>query len=336
MNDPDLKAAIAASLRESYPSEERGRGKSPSTSKDRRPRDVVDLTGDDDGDDDELLPVFSRSKSVIGSETDEGEGEDLKRSIELPTQGRNGDSDSDSDNDELAPVLPRSDAVVGSETDEGESEDLQLKKAIELSMQENANDGKDAESVKKNTSTVTSTSTGVRETPQPIGILGLDRKQMEEERLARVAKRKAEAANVSLLNHESKIQRTDAAPLSTRTAAGTASHSQKTPSSQVHASEKLEQGRPSVTPGINFPNGVVKKTWAFGNTRVGDDIKIEEVFQKNDLQLAVLSSFLWDMDWLFSKMDLQKTRFILIMQAKEDETVSIRIRARESAFSIQS
>lgn len=67
----------------------------------------------------------------------------------------------------------------------------------------------------------------------------------------------------------------------------------------------------------------MKKTWAFLNERKGDDIKIEEVLQKSDLELAVLSSFMWDMDWLFSKLDIRRTRFILIMQAKEEATVSV-------------
>jgi hypothetical protein len=46
--------------------------------------------------------------------------------------------------------------------------------------------------------------------------------------------------------------------------------------------------------GIQYPNGVVKKTWAFGYDRQGDDIKIEEVLQKSDLELAVLSAFQLD------------------------------------------
>lgn len=79
---------------------------------------------------------------------------------------------------------------------------------------------------------------------------------------------------------------------------------------------------PSNKPGIQFPNGTVKKTWAFSCPRTGDDIKIEEVFQQADLKLAVLSSFMWDTEWLFSKLDISRTRFMLIMEGKEESTVS--------------
>ena len=40
----------------------------------------------------------------------------------------------------------------------------------------------------------------------------------------------------------------------------------------------------------------MKKTWVLGHDRNGDDIKIEEVLQKSDLEVAVLSSFQLDAD----------------------------------------
>jgi hypothetical protein len=61
---------------------------------------------------------------------------------------------------------------------------------------------------------------------------------------------------------------------------------------------------------------VVKKTWAFGHPRQ-DDIKIEEVFDRSELVLAVLSSFQWDMDWLMPKLDAPRTKLVFVMQAKE-------------------
>jgi hypothetical protein len=60
------------------------------------------------------------------------------------------------------------------------------------------------------------------------------------------------------------------------------------------------QSRVADSPGIQYPEGIVKKTWAFGYDRKGDDIKIEEVLQKGDLELAVLSSFQIDADCKFS------------------------------------
>jgi hypothetical protein len=72
--------------------------------------------------------------------------------------------------------------------------------------------------------------------------------------------------------------------------------------------------------GLKFPNGVIKQTWALGQKRE-DDIKIEEVLQKSDLEFAVLSSFQWDFDWLFQKFNTTSTRFLLVIGAKEEEHV---------------
>lgn len=71
--------------------------------------------------------------------------------------------------------------------------------------------------------------------------------------------------------------------------------------------------------GIIFPDGVVKKTWAHGYPRE-DDIKIEEVFQKDDLDLAVLSAFQVEPEWVASKLN-QRTKVIWVLQAKTDEEV---------------
>ena len=77
----------------------------------------------------------------------------------------------------------------------------------------------------------------------------------------------------------------------------------------------------SSMPGIQYPYGVVKKTWAYGFPR-SEDIKIEEVLQKNDLNIAVLSAFQWDVEWLLRKLDLKRTKMIFVMQAKDDATVT--------------
>ena len=111
-----------------------------------------------------------------------------------------------------------------------------------------------------------------------LGMLGMDRKRMEAERLAR--KRK-----------------TSISP----------------PPARKIAKHSLS------TSAIQYPQGVVKKTWAFGHPRAGDDIKLEEVLQKDDLQLAVLSSFQWDIPWLLAKIG-DKTKITLVMQAKEEAT----------------
>lgn len=72
--------------------------------------------------------------------------------------------------------------------------------------------------------------------------------------------------------------------------------------------------------GIQFPHGVVKKTWADGFPRE-DDIKIEEVLQHSTLQHAVLSAFQVEPDWVISKL-LRTTKVIWVLQAKTEAEVS--------------
>lgn len=73
--------------------------------------------------------------------------------------------------------------------------------------------------------------------------------------------------------------------------------------------------------GIQYPDGVIKKTWAYGYPRRGDDIKIEEVLQKGTLDFAVLSSFTIDPDWIRSKLQ-DKTKVVWVLQAKTEAEVS--------------
>lgn len=77
----------------------------------------------------------------------------------------------------------------------------------------------------------------------------------------------------------------------------------------------------SIASGIQYPDGVIKKTWAYGYPRRGDDIKIEEVLQKATLDFAVLSAFQIDSDWIRSKLE-DKTKIVWVLQAKTDAEVS--------------
>jgi hypothetical protein len=73
--------------------------------------------------------------------------------------------------------------------------------------------------------------------------------------------------------------------------------------------------------GIEYPRGILKKTWAFRYDRE-EDIKIEEVLQKRDLKIAVLSAFEFDVQWLLTKIDTDSTKVVLVMQAKDAATVN--------------
>ncbi|KAK4223704.1 hypothetical protein QBC38DRAFT_459054 [Podospora fimiseda] len=142
-------------------------------------------------------------------------------------------------------------------------------------------------------------------------IIGLDRKKMEEERLARLNKRKVSEVETS-----------------PRSAAAITRPAQRAKVESASLPERPAKSPQQVLPVVDtspkvdfpFPRGVVKKTWASGQTRRGDDITIEEVLQKDQLQLAVLSSFVWDEEWLLTKIDITRTKMVLVAFAANEET----------------
>ncbi|KAK7186047.1 ubiquitin interaction domain-containing protein [Paraphaeosphaeria sporulosa] len=109
----------------------------------------------------------------------------------------------------------------------------------------------------------------------------LDRKAMEEARLARLGKRKRRA-------------------------------SPDRPSKQVS-----KQAEAKTSSEIRYPKGAIKRTWAYKYPRT-EDISIEEVLQAPTLNIAVLSSFQWDDRWIFHKADPMKTKQVWIIGANTD------------------
>ena len=121
-----------------------------------------------------------------------------------------------------------------------------------------------------------------------------------------------------------KIAPTTDTPFLARSLAPAAGHQQSVkPTPRLHHERRLsstyqpaESKPPVATAGLQYPHGTVKKTWAYGHPRQ-NDIKIDEVLQKDDLNIAVLSAFQWDFDWLLQKLNLQRTRLLFIMHAKD-------------------
>ncbi|KAH6850249.1 tyrosyl-DNA phosphodiesterase-domain-containing protein [Chaetomium sp. MPI-CAGE-AT-0009] len=166
--------------------------------------------------------------------------------------------------------------------------------------------------------------------------IGLDRKKMEEERLARLHKRKASQVDesgggvVQLSTRPAQRPRVDEqAPLSLVHDEGKStvpqdpapsSASSSTPGETKPAAPKATAASASSRPpvALPFPRGVIKKTWAYQQPRKGDDIKIEEVLQKQHLQLAVVSSYQWDEHWMLSKIDITRTKLILVAFAANE------------------
>ncbi|KAI2471708.1 phospholipase D/nuclease [Annulohypoxylon bovei var. microspora] len=116
------------------------------------------------------------------------------------------------------------------------------------------------------------------------GIPGLDRKKMEEERLARSTKRKAPDSQPDEQGRRQRPKVDIETPVSLPTKG---------------------------TPRLPYPKGAVKKTWVAGCPR-RDDIKIEEVLQKEELELAVISSFQWDDQWMLSKINFARTKIVFV------------------------
>ncbi|KAI1454946.1 phospholipase D/nuclease [Annulohypoxylon moriforme] len=127
-----------------------------------------------------------------------------------------------------------------------------------------------------------------------LGLAGMDRKKMEEERLARSrersAKRKMPDSQSEEQGRRQRPKVDDETPISPATKS---------------------------TSSLPYPKGTVKKTWVSGCPRK-DDIKIEEVLQKDELELAVISSFQWDEQFLLSKIKFPKTKVVLIAFASSD------------------
>lgn len=137
-------------------------------------------------------------------------------------------------------------------------------------------------------------------------LLSLDRRGMEEERLARMARKRARSPSDDDVVEVPPPRK-----------------------KSMPAPRRLDETCTDST--LPYPNGTVKRTWVRGYPRTGDDIKIEEVLQKDKLLLAILSSYQWNDEWILSKVDVAKTKLLLAAFASDDRQVR-----RGSAPSLQS
>ncbi|KAK2605267.1 hypothetical protein N8I77_008116 [Diaporthe amygdali] len=158
-----------------------------------------------------------------------------------------------------------------------------------------------------------------------MSMLGIDRKAMEEERLARLKKRKAGPTNLN--THDAREPELPPAqrPRLINDLAGQRSGrpgmsqpALPTAPSSLNSNSSTSKGVSEA--GLPYAQGIVLRTWALGYARRDDDITIEEVLQKDILELAVLSSFQWDDEWLMRKLNLNKTKVLLIAYAEDEDT----------------
>ena len=175
------------------------------------------------------------------------------------------------------------------------SDDEDLKRAISLSLDTQGQEIIHLDSDEENAASKHSETAKKKPAPASVyGLLGIDRRKMEEERLAR--KRKASTSPPP----DRRAQKCLDADINKSDQHG----QQPTPLSLPHRTTSvISTSQSNHFNAIAFSKPVVKKTWAFRHPRIGNDIKLEEVLQKTDLNLAVLSSFQWDMEWLMAKLD---------------------------------
>lgn len=214
-----------------------------------------------------------------------------------------------------------------------EDEDAALRRAIAMSLGEAVDSQPHGGSSSQQENGVT---TRIREPePEPVpapapapapssmSALGLDRKRMEEERLARLRKRKAESISNdgnTPASHgpESPARRPRVADdQPRRPSAAAQSPTNSNTQGNQGASEKP---KPSSAVQLPYAKGIVLRTRVRGTPR-DRDITIEEVLQKEELELAVLSSFQWDEDWLVTKLNFRKTKVVMIAYAADEAQV---------------
>lgn len=232
-----------------------------------------------------------------------------------------------------------------------DSEDEALKAAIAMSLadqQTNQNNDHTSSDMREETHAASANSVAPSSVDlSAMSLAGLDRKAMEEARLARLARKrersisppplgsrkapKLEAKTVSLpsgamlrsftstVNQDQRGRKSENA--------NAANQHVKLPrdSDAQHPTNAIKsEVQPSVkSDGLLYPNGVVKKTWSFGFERTGSDAKMEEVLEASTLRTALLSAFQWDVDWVMSKLKTPgnggTTKCIFVMEAKTDE-----------------
>ena len=237
-----------------------------------------------------------------------------------------------------------------------DADDEDMKRAIAMSLNQDQVMGSDA---KISGTTAQSPS---RRVQHAAGIAGLDRKAMEEERLARAARKRERSVSPPPFRGSRKAPKLEATTtvlpsgamlrsFSTvvnndqtgrKSGAANAANQQlkmlcSTPMVKEETrTSDVQQPNAPLQGSLKYPNGVVKKTWAFGFDRAGHDVKLEEVLEPLTLRTAVLSAFQWDSNWVLSKLKVPpdgKTKCLFVMQAKEEQQKKDMLNTAEEAKS---
>ncbi|KAJ6264750.1 Tyrosyl-DNA phosphodiesterase [Drechslerella dactyloides] len=157
--------------------------------------------------------------------------------------------------------------------------------------------------------------------PKLSTMLNLDRAQMEKDRLARRKRKTSDDSHVPQAKHV-KTLATQTLTFKKEESADPPSESSTSRRGPFMTLRDLQERVASYVPRhTQYFDGVVKKTYVQGRDRTPDDIKLEEVFQKDTLQTAVLSAYVWEFIWVLQKLNVGECDLVLVLHAKEDEMV---------------
>jgi hypothetical protein len=197
----------------------------------------------------------------------ESDDEDLKLAMAMSLQGGSPRATRDT----TASVKTE---TIDLTSDNDDDEDEDLRRAIALSIQESGNDN-----IQRSSAEIAPKPATVDKTP---GFMGMDRRAMEQERLARLGKRKRDSSPERPLKQIARLP----------------------------AAKSNSEG-----PLLQYPRGAIKRTFASKYPRT-DDITIDELLEAPKVNIAVISSFQYDSGWLYEKLDPTKVKQIWLMNGK--------------------
>ena len=223
-----------------------------------------------------------------------------------------------------SPPTPRPREVANVDDEEEEDDDLEL--AIALSLQQHEDDeSKKAEDTPASANAKTKLDSDTNPVEQKHGLgglLGFDRKAMEAERLARLKRKRGEdeeevSTKVRSISPQKvrsisppalrRAPQKPVMPASGPSEATNTSVANTTSSSTISCS--------ATSPKL-YPDGVVLKTHAPGYATDRTISFSDLIAPAASLKSCLLSSFIWDFDWLLPHFSTNLTNFLLVMHAK--------------------
>jgi len=262
-------------------------GRAPLAAKMARIGDTVDLTGDSD--DEELQRAITLSQQTQDDTAPEdGDDEDLKRAIAASLE------------DDVKPPPPPDELEASGEAQRN-AQNTETRAIARLPAIPTPQYAQSPSSSQSSLS----------------AILGLDRKAMEAERLARLKRKRGDEPSISPPPTRRAIKSPTLPPRKVTASAYPHAPTVRPPPSASAYTPTPPASQATASSTQLYPDGIVKQTFSSAHPRTGKDIKFSELVDASNLQSCVLSSFIWDFDWLFPHFKTKTTKFVLVMQGKD-------------------